>query len=69
MKRWVYLMARHGGSHIVRYNNVFFEWMRTKMLMVDDYDYVRLDFHGDPDLALPKGYQWGDIGKKEILFI
>jgi hypothetical protein len=39
------------------------------MLMVDDYAYVRIDFRGDLDLALLEGSQWGDIGKKEILFI
>jgi hypothetical protein len=69
MKRWVDLMARHAAGPIVRYNDVFFDWLRTQMLMVDDYAYVGLDFHGDPDLALPEGSQWGDIGKKEILFI
>jgi hypothetical protein len=69
MKRWVDHMDRHGGCHIVRYTDVFFEWMRTQMIMVDDYSYAGLYFHGDPDLALPKGSQWGDIGKKEILFI
>jgi hypothetical protein len=69
MKRWVDLMARHAAGPIVRYNDVFFDWLRTQMLMVDDYAYVGLDFRGDPDLALPEGSQWGDIGKKDILFI
>jgi hypothetical protein len=69
MKRWVDLMARHVVGPIVKYNDVFFDWLRAQMLMVDDYAYVALDFRGDPDLALPKGSQWGDIGKKEILFI
>jgi hypothetical protein len=32
---------------------------------VEEYAYTGTDFRGDPDLALPKGYQWGDIGKKE----
>jgi hypothetical protein len=62
-------MTQHGGNHIFRYNNVLFEWLRTPMLMVDDYAYVGLEFHGDPNLPLPEGSQWGDIGKKEILFI
>jgi hypothetical protein len=39
------------------------------MLMVDNYAYAELDFRGDPDLALLEGSQWGDIGKKENLFI
>jgi hypothetical protein len=69
MKRWVDLMAQHGGDHIIRYDDVFFQWLRTHFLMVKDYAYVELDFCGDPDLDLPEGSQWGDIGKKEILFI
>jgi hypothetical protein len=37
------------------------------MLMVDDYTYVGLDFRGDPDLVVPEGSQWGNLGKKYIL--
>ena len=33
--------------------------------MVEDYDYACTDFTGDPDLPLPPGGQWGDIGKKQ----
>ena len=33
--------------------------------MVEDYAYVGMDFTGDPDLPLPPGGQWGDIGKKQ----
>ena len=44
MKRWVDLMARHAVDPIVRYNDVFFDWLRDQMLMVDDYAYVGLDF-------------------------
>jgi hypothetical protein len=69
MKRSVDLMARHPTSLIVKYNDVFFEWLRNQMLMVNDYTYIVLDFHGDPDLALPECSQWRDIGKKEVLFI
>jgi hypothetical protein len=69
MKRWVDLMARHVVGPIIRYNNVFFDWLITQMLMVDDYAYVGLDFCGDPDLALPEGSQWGNIGKKNFFFM
>ena len=42
--------------------------------MVEDYAYASTDFRGDPDLPLPLGAQWGDIGKKqnpkmEIVFL
>jgi hypothetical protein len=69
MKRWVDLMARHGGVPIVKYDDVFFQWLRNPLLMVEYYAYVGVDFHGDPDLALPDGSQWGYIGKKEIFVI
>jgi len=36
--------------------------------MIDDYAYVSLDFRGDPDFAIPEGFQLGDLGKKYILF-
>jgi hypothetical protein len=61
-------MARHVTGPIVKYNDVFFDWLRPQMLMVDDYAYVGLDFRGDPDLVLPEGSQWGNLGKKYILF-
>jgi hypothetical protein len=64
MKRWVDLMVRHAVGPIVRYNDVFFDWLRTQMLMVDDYSYFGIDFLGDPYLDIPKGSQRGDIGKK-----
>jgi hypothetical protein len=38
------------------------------MLMVDDYAYAGLDFRGDLNLALPKGAQWGYLGKKYTFF-
>jgi len=66
MKRWVDLMARHGGVPIIKYDDVFLQWMRNQLLMVEDYAYVGVAFCGDLDLALPDRSQWGDIGKKEI---
>jgi hypothetical protein len=36
-------MERHVTGHIIKYNDVFFDWLRTQMLMVDEYAYVGLD--------------------------
>ena len=33
--------------------------------MIEDYAYAGIDFRGYPDLPLPLGAQWGDIGKKQ----
>jgi hypothetical protein len=66
MKRWVYLMAGHGGIPIVKYYQDLFEWLRDQLIMVEDYAYVRTDFRGDLDLALPEASQWGETGKKNF---
>jgi hypothetical protein len=54
MKRWVDLMARHGGIPIVKYADVFFQWSRNQLIMVEDCAYVGTDFRVDPDLSLPE---------------
>jgi hypothetical protein len=37
--------------------------------MIDDYAYVRLDFLNDPNLVLPDGSQWGELGKRDIFLL
>ena len=69
MLQWCWLMARHVAGPIVKYDNVFFDWLQTQMLMVNDYAYVGLDFRGDPYLSLPEDAQWGDLGKKYTNFL
>jgi hypothetical protein len=69
MKIWVDLMAHHSGMTIIKYDDVFFQWLRNYLIMVEDYGYTRTDFCGDPNLSLPKGSQWGDIDKKELFII
>jgi hypothetical protein len=61
-------MAWHVAGPIIKYDDTFFDWLQTQMLMVDDYTYVGLDFRGDPDLVLPEDAQWGDLGKKYTHF-
>ena len=68
MNRWVDLMARHGKMPIVTYNLSFFHFLRDQLVMVEDYAYVKTKFHGDIELELPEGSQWGEIGKN-IFFI
>jgi hypothetical protein len=62
MKIWMDLMARHGGVPIVKYDKSFFQCLRDQLIVVEDYDYATKNFHGDPDLDIPEGSQWGDIG-------
>jgi hypothetical protein len=44
MLRWCRLMARHVAGPIVKYDDIFFDWLQNQMLMVDDYAYAGLDF-------------------------
>ena len=53
------------GRGRVKFSDPFFRWLWDQMLMVEDYAYASTDFTGDPDLPLPPGGQWGDIGKKQ----
>jgi len=62
-------MAHHVVISVIKYDDVFFQWLRNQLIMVEDYAYAGTDFRGDPDLALPMGSQWGDIGKKESFVI
>ena len=66
MLGWVQIMAHTGvGRGRVKFDDLFFRWLRDHMLMVEDYAYVGTNFTSDPDLPLPLGGQWGDIGKKQ----
>ena len=66
MLRWVETMAGTGGGKAkVKFEVTFFRWLRDWILMIEDYAYAGKDFRGDPDLPLPLGSQWGDIGKKQ----
>ena len=48
-------MADHSGMPIIKYDEVFFQWLRNQLIMVEDYAYTGTDFCGDPNLALPEG--------------
>jgi hypothetical protein len=46
------------------YNDDFFFCWRRKIIALDDYPYAGIDFKGDPDMPLPPGAAYGDIGNK-----
>ena len=59
-------MAHTGvGRGKLKFGDPLFQWLRDQLLMVEDYAYAGTDFSGDPNLPLPLGGQWGDIGKKQ----
>ena len=59
-------MAHMGaGRGKVKFGAPFFHWLNDQILMIEDYAYTGTDFRGDPDLPLPLGPQWGNMGKKQ----
>ena len=62
---WVLVMPRHGGGGLrVSYRSGFFPWLRSQLLMIEDYAYEGEDFRDDLELALLEGEVWDDQGKK-----
>ena len=47
-----------GGEHQPHFSDDFFSWLDQDILIVDDYGYVGIDFHNDPNLVLPEGHDW-----------
>ena len=42
----------------------FFPWWQRHIIAIDDYPYVGIDFHGDPDMPLQPGVAYGNIGNE-----
>lgn len=61
-------MKRLGGTEVPRstWDDKFFQWWEEKVIAVEDYPYAGMDFCGDPDLVLPPGAAWGEIGENAI---
>ena len=52
MARWIRLWYRLGGGPTQCYDEEFFNWWARVTFCIDEYCYVGMDFHGDPDLPL-----------------
>ena len=58
-------MRRLGGGRVANpYPADFFPWWRRQIVAIDDYPYAGIDFQGDPDMPLPPGSAYGDIGNE-----
>ena len=63
--RWADAMHRLGGGRVANpYPAEFFSWWRRQIVTIDDYPYAGIDFWGDPDMPLPPGSTYGDIGNE-----
>jgi hypothetical protein len=63
MAWWTEVMRRQRGGRVpTPYNEDFFYWWKRQVIALDDYPYAGIDFRGDPDMPLPPGTAYGDIG-------
>jgi hypothetical protein len=60
-------MRRQRGDRVpTPYNEDFFYWWKREVISLDDYPYAGIDFRGDPDMPLPPGATYGDIGMSNV---
>ena len=45
------------------YDDDFYTWWEQQLLALEQFPYAEMDFQGDPDLVLPPGGAWGELGK------
>ena len=64
-------MHRMGGGRVANpYPTDFFPWLQRNIISIDDYPYVGIEFRGDPDMPLPLGAAYGNIGNEsQTLFL
>ena len=46
------------------YDDDFYTWWERQVPTLEQFPYAELDFRGDPDLVLPPGGIWGEMGKE-----
>ena len=64
MERWTSLSPRLGNELDFNFTVDFFAWWRRKLISIEDFPYVGVDFWGSVDLVLPEGIDWDMSGTK-----
>ena len=64
LSRWGDIFLRHGGGDVVQsmYDDDFYTWWERQVPALEQFPYAGMDFRGDPDLVLPPGGAWGELG-------
>ena len=70
LSRWGDIFLHQGGGDIVHnvYDDDFYIWWEWQLPAVEQFPYAGMDFWGDPDLVLPLGGAWGELGKSSFNF-
>jgi hypothetical protein len=67
MERWTSLSPRLGNELDFNFTVDFFAWWRRKLISIEDFPYVGVDFRGSVDLVLPESIDWDVSGMKPNL--
>ena len=51
------------------YDDELYFWWERQLPALEQFLYAEIDFRGDPDLVLPPGGAWGELGKKKFKFL
>ena len=70
-RHWVDVMRILGRGRVSNpYLADFFPCWWRHIIAIDDHPYAGIDFQGDPDMPLPPGATYGDIGNEsQTLFL
>ena len=61
---WGDIFLRKGGGGLVQslYDDDFYFLWEQHFPALEQFPYAGMDFRGDPDLVLPPGGAWGELG-------
>ena len=63
MKWCTKLMSHLGGGHIFSFGLDFFSWWVEDIIAINNYAYIRMNFHDVPNLILLEDDEWDNLGK------
>ena len=63
MHRWCQMMVREGGGKVGRFfTEELLEQWRQLPVVIEEYSYVCMNYHGDPKMLRHVGQAWGPAG-------
>ena len=57
-----------GGRTIEAFDDKFFAWFSRQIPVIENYPYAGIDFSIDPEIPVPLGEEWGEMGKFGSIF-
>ena len=71
LTQWGDIFLQQGGDGEIQsdYDDDFYSWWSRHVHALEQFPHAGLDFRGDPELILPPGGAWGEIGMTFYFFI